>query len=72
MNDNSKVPRIYKNIYSSDLYGSSRHQFKFMINPEHLVDVKDCVSVQLKNMHVIDLVMFRPNINFQFKAHNIY
>lgn len=43
-----------------------------MINPEHLVDVKDCGSVQLKNMHVIDLVMFRPNINFQFKAHTIY
>lgn len=72
MNDNSKVPRIYKNIYSSNLHGSSWHQFKFMINPEHSVDVKDCVSVQLKNMHVIDLVMSRPNINLQFKAHNIY
>lgn len=48
MNDNSKVPRIYKNIYSSNLHGSSWHQFKFMINPEHLVDIKDCGSVPIE------------------------
>lgn len=74
MNGNSKVPRIYKKYtVQICMVLHQIHDISLnMINPEHLVDVKDCGSVQLKNMHVIDLVMFRPNINFQFKAHNIY